>query len=197
MKKLLLIDLGGVLIDLDWENSIKPLFLSHYSEENWFNKWSNLESLRKLETGKVKFEEFLQLFSKEIETTVPIEEVENGFMNLIGGLKPGVLDCLNELSKDYSLAMLSNTSAPHIGKVKTYPEFLEKFDFLFYSFNLGVLKPDRSIFKSVCETTSKKPKEIIFFDDSQTNIEGAKLAGLHAFRVDSACEIPGILKKLK
>lgn len=188
MKKLLLIDLGGVLIDLNWETSIKKLFLENYSEKNWHEKWASLDSLRKLETGAISFEDFLVSFKNEIQTERPLAEVKDSFMGLIGGLKPGCLECLKTLKESFELAMLSNTSAPHIEKVKTYPGFLELFDFRFYSFNLGILKPAAKVFEIVCQETHRTQKEIIFFDDSQTNVEGAKKIGMKAFRVDSIVE---------
>ena len=58
------------------------------------------------------------------------------------------------------------------------------FDFALASHRIGVAKPKQAAFhylkKYLQETVGEPSGNICFFDDSQTNIEAAKVAGLNA-----------------
>ncbi len=52
-------------------------------------------------------------------------------------------------------------------------------DGLFCSSDLKVAKPDREFYHQVTRRISVMPDEIIFFDDSMTNVNGAQAYGWH------------------
>jgi HAD superfamily hydrolase (TIGR01509 family) len=54
------------------------------------------------------------------------------------------------------------------------------FDRSFYSCDLGLAKPDPAYFKAILSTVDRPPATTLFIDDNQSNIDGAREAGLHA-----------------
>jgi putative hydrolase of the HAD superfamily len=59
------------------------------------------------------------------------------------------------------------------------------FDRHFASYLLGKIKPDSEIFLEVVETLQCSAGEILFLDDNQLNVDGAKTVGMNAVRVTS------------
>ena len=56
----------------------------------------------------------------------------------------------------------------------------EAFDEVFCSWHLGVAKPDPEVYRRVCAAMAVDPSEVIFFDDSEPNVVGARSMGMIA-----------------
>jgi len=68
--------------------------------------------------------------------------------------------------------------------------YSELFDREFYSCRLGVMKPDVSYFRAILRELGAEPRDVLFIDDHETNIEGAREVGLHVaeFRIDAGAD---------
>ena len=196
MKPVFLIDLGGVLIDLNWIDSAKKIFGSSENKDNLHEKWLKLKSVRKFETGISDFETFTQELSNEIALSVTPNDIKTAFINIIGDIKPNCSNALTQLKKIGTLAMLSNTNSIHIDKLKSETNLFSHFDKVYLSYRLKCVKPDKQIFDKVIADLDCNANNIYFFDDSKTNIEAAKRFGLNAFQVTSPTEILDTVTKL-
>lgn len=78
---------------------------------------------------------------------------------------------------------LSNTCAEHWDLFRAWPA-MQAFDHCFASHEIGHIKPDPEAFAHVENTLQVRPSEIIFFDDTQENVEAAIARGWQAHRVD-------------
>jgi putative hydrolase of the HAD superfamily len=58
----------------------------------------------------------------------------------------------------------------------------EVFDSAFYSSDLGWAKPSAEFFTHAVDALGASPDEVLFVDDSQANVDGARAAGLRAER---------------
>jgi putative hydrolase of the HAD superfamily len=67
------------------------------------------------------------------------------------------------------------------------------FDRQFYSFELGVAKPDPAYFTTVLESIAVAPEEAVFVDDLGSNVRGARGVGLNA-AVFAATDTYGALR---
>jgi putative hydrolase of the HAD superfamily len=54
------------------------------------------------------------------------------------------------------------------------------FDQSFYSCDLGLAKPDPAYFRTILTAIDKPATSVLFIDDNEANIAGARSAGLHA-----------------
>jgi putative hydrolase of the HAD superfamily len=75
-------------------------------------------------------------------------------------------------------AILSNL--PHsIGEaLRATPGFLDPFDHVTFSYELGIVKPDAAIYHDALRGLDVAPEEALFLDDKLENIEGARAVGL-------------------
>ena len=77
-----------------------------------------------------------------------------------------------------------------------WPEVSGLFERLF-SHQMGSMKPSRECFDDAVRTIGCEPGEIVFLDDSQTNVDAARDRGLRAFRVTSPHEARGIIAEFE
>lgn len=77
-------------------------------------------------------------------------------------------------------AMLSNLPRPLGERLKTVPGFLEHFDYVTLSYELGIVKPQREIYDDAVGGVGVPAGDCLFLDDRPENIEGAHAAGLQA-----------------
>ena len=60
-----------------------------------------------------------------------------------------------------------------------YP-FLDTFDGVIISSEVGIMKPDARIYHLAAESVEAAPAEVLFIDDFIENVEGAKRIGMQA-----------------
>ncbi len=83
--------------------------------------------------------------------------------------------------RGYKVYVLSNWSKPaYEANKNTHMKFLEETDGGILSFREGIIKPDPAIYQLLCDRYQINPKEAVFLDDNETNIEAARKYGLHA-----------------
>jgi len=78
------------------------------------------------------------------------------------------------LKKKYSVLLLSNTNSIHYKYGYCQYEFLNLFDKLFLSYEIGAAKPEEAIYRAVETYTRKPSSEHFFIDDIKEYVEGAK-----------------------
>ena len=96
-----------------------------------------------------------------------------------------VLDCLDELSNSYTLALITN-GASCLQREKLATAALDEyFDVVVVSAEFGVAKPDPSIFNHALSQLGPDPKHAVMIGDSLTrDIDGAMAAGLRGVWVN-------------
>ena len=135
-----------------------------------------------------EFSEFAaRLFLKElgIPTTKHfIETVKMAWMQQEFELMPGAIDLLNYLKPKYKLGVISN-SMPSRRKYEMVEfELLPYFNPLIISKEIGLAKPDVSIFELALKMANVKSSKTAFIDDRPDYLEGAYKAGIkHLFQV--------------
>lgn len=60
------------------------------------------------------------------------------------------------------------------------PEVVTRFDWLFFSCELGALKPAPELFDRVLAAVGARAGDVLLIDDSERNVEGARACGLRA-----------------
>jgi len=191
--KVILCDLGGVLIDLHWVEHARGLFGKDMAADELKAKWLSLKSVREFEAGNIDFQSFYKLFCNETGARVAFDEFKSEFTGIIGPVKDGCYEILDHLASCGRLAMLSNTNYLHIDHLKQVSRIFAPFADLFFSYELRMIKPDQQIFAAVTEKLGCSASDILFFDDSQANIDAAIRFGINGFRVDSPQEIAKIV----
>tara|TARA_B100000674_G_scaffold492136_1_gene511542 strand:- start:10844 stop:11464 length:621 start_codon:yes stop_codon:yes gene_type:complete len=183
--KNIILDLGGVLINLDYDKLDKSL--SSLGLSNAFSKAKQIEIFDKLEEGKISQKDFFSEFNRLAEANHDNQTIINTWNSIILDFPKERLELIELLKKKYRLFLFSNTNSIHIKAVydilnqdysiKNLDQYFEK---IYLSHELGVRKPKIEGFKHIIEYNSLKPDETLFIDDSPQHIEGAKKAGIKA-----------------
>ena len=93
-----------------------------------------------------------------------------------------MMELIHSLKKYYKIGFLSNAFKGAREWVEGHFHFLDAFDLTIFSYEVKLRKPDPKIYQLVCERLDVQPEEAIFIDDMAANVEGARLAGLHAIQ---------------
>ena len=94
----------------------------------------------------------------------------------------------------YSTCLCSNNFITRIRELEEEFAFLRHFDTKIFSYDIGVLKPNINIFKALVEQCGVNASEIVYSDDSESNLSGAKELGIHTFIFDNITQFKDALK---
>lgn len=104
------------------------------------------------------------------------------------GKYPGVDELLQKIKSKIKIGTLSNTNDLHWKRFKEEMDLFHIFDFHLPSHITSRLKPDIETYLHVIEVVGVKPDEILFFDDNEINVEGAKEVGIDAVKVEDGIQ---------
>ncbi|MEO0895971.1 MAG: HAD family phosphatase [Bacteroidota bacterium] len=185
--KNLLIDLGGVLYQIRIQETLdayKALIPSHDHHPNDGTLFKH-PLFKQLDQGKIEIDDLAEGLIEEWNLDVEKEEVKKIWLELLVGLYPNRTASIQELSKTYNIALLSNTSKYHFEHYRHEcgPMF-EAMDHLFFSFDIGLTKPDPMIYQMALEKMGWEASETMFLDDSQTNVQAAKALGIQTVWIE-------------
>jgi putative hydrolase of the HAD superfamily len=189
----LLFDLGGVLVRWEGIQSIGKLTDRPLSPEQAREFWLRSEWVRKFERGLCSAEEFVESVVRDLDLKVTPDEFHEIFDSWVAAPFPGALELLDSLASDFTLACLSNTNAIHGEKIRQDFGFGRRFARSYFSYELGLMKPDRDVFVHVATDLELEPGEILFFDDTLECVVGARDAGYQGEQVDGVEAIRTVL----
>ncbi|MFA5200025.1 MAG: HAD hydrolase-like protein, partial [Candidatus Omnitrophota bacterium] len=87
---------------------------------------------------------------------------------------------INILRANYETALLSNINTLHYEYLKEKFPVFGVFDKIFLSFEMGLIKPDKEIYKKVIGELKVTAKEIFYTDDRKELVESAASLGMKA-----------------
>jgi len=183
---IILFDLGGVLFELSGIQKISHWTGGRLAPEQLLERWLASPSVRAFECGRIDFPAFRHALKQELELAVSDDEFEKTFKAWIRHLFPGTKELLADLSPRYRLACFSNTNDVHWHIIRNDFDVLSCFEKTFASCEIGLVKPDPEAFDHVLAGLGCEPAQVLFFDDSSTNVAAAEACGMNARRVYGA-----------
>ena len=187
-KKNLLIDFGGVLINLDRERCIrnfKKIGLENIDEMLTLthHKGIFMDQEKGLITS-VGVRNGIRDMMGKIVTDNQIDAAWNSFLIDIPKKK---LELLLKLREKYVVYLLSNTNEIHwkwaCKNAFPYRTFKveDYFEKIYLSYEMKKAKPDRDIFEAVVEDAGILPEDTLFIDDSEANCATARTLGMSTY----------------
>ena len=178
--EVILFDLGGVLVELDgqpihnswWDTRESP-------DENW-RRWLTSPLSQEFEKGVIGPEEFAGQAVIEFNLTISAELLLQRFEEWVLGFYPGVLEILQKLSQRYTIGVYSNITEVHWPVLSKQLEDSNAVSHFFASYLMGMAKPDPQSYIWVADQMGVSPGKILFLDDNQINVEGARSIGIQA-----------------
>jgi putative hydrolase of the HAD superfamily len=77
-------------------------------------------------------------------------------------------------------AILSNMGDSVLEHILSKHDWVQRFDVLVWSYQLGIAKPDPEIYRHTLARLGTAPDETLFIDDRQENVEAARALGIQS-----------------
>ena len=186
--KNLLIDLGGVLINLDRERCIenfKKIGFQNIEEKFGTHQLDGI--FLQQEKGLVTPAEFRDGIREMMGKMVSDKQIDAAWNSFLVDIPTYKLDLLLKLREKYVVYLLSNTNDIHWKLVckNAFPSRTFKvedyFEKTYLSYEMKMAKPEPEIFKAVTEDAGIDPKETFFIDDSEINCKVAQELGISTY----------------
>lgn len=184
--KNIIFDLGNVLLNLDFDASIRAFQKLGSSSEILDHKNAYADPVfYNLEVGKISPEEFRKTVKVILNNSNATDsEIDDAWYAMIKDIPAQRVAVLKELGKKYNVYLFSNTNKIHIDRLLIEFKAAHGIDFpslfktAYYSHEIHDRKPEVSSFEKVIELSGVIPQETLFVDDLEKNIISAQKAGL-------------------
>ena len=184
MIETIIFDFGDVFINLDKQAT--PLGLKKLGLEKWSTQIDSLNF--NFEKGLISKIDFLDGLNNLVPNANH-KEVLDAWNGVLLDFPMYRLEFLEKISKKYQLFLLSNTDAIHIDHFEQregasfYGDFYQCFEKVYFSYEMGMRKPDAEIYTTLIKRHELAPKRTLFVDDKKDNTDAAKALGLHVWNL--------------
>lgn len=171
---------------MDFRGPEKILKLSEGKiDRTIFNKfWKESEWALGFSRGTCSSDEFskgaVEYFGLPMEPEAFLENYRTWYQ----GPYPGALELVKHLRQDYIVGCLSNINEIHTPRFRQELLLNEIMDDCVFSNEVGMIKPDPNIYLLAARRLGMDWDNILFLDDSQTNVDAAISSGMQARRVE-------------
>ncbi|CAM3471758.1 HAD family hydrolase [Flavobacterium chungbukense] len=180
----IIFDFGDIFINLDKPATISGLQKLGMTE--WNNEFDQLNL--SFETGSISPEDFIGGFKRQLPNASE-EEILKAWNAILADFPFYRLKFLQELSTKYRLFLLSNTDSIHINTfeeksgVSFYEDFYKCFEKVYFSFDIGMRKPDPKIYQFVLNQNNLVAENTLFIDDKKENTDSAAALGIKVWNL--------------
>lgn len=137
-----------------------------------------LGPFKKCVVGEARLKDELRPFLTEWQWPTTVDDFVARWLEADSGVNTRALDVVDALRRDGIRCYVASTQeAERAAYLRDEIALGRRFDGLFFSCELGLQKPDRRFFEAVTQTIGVEPEKLLFFDDHQVNVEGARAAG--------------------
>lgn len=182
--KVILFDLGGVLIRLRGPRALLPYLAEPLTEKAFLDRWLHADAVRAFESGRIPLQTFCEELPGSMGLRLDAEAFREVFLTFLDVPYPGAAALLPRLAGQYEVGVLSNTSEAHWEMALSMLPSLQSLRHVFLSCRMGLLKPDVGMFEAVLRDLAHPPDQILYFDDHAANVTAARALGIQAVQVD-------------
>lgn len=173
----IIFDFGGVILNINHEkveNAFKKLGLNNF--EDLFNKASQSKLFQDFEIGVINPQQFRNSIRDLRGLLLDDKTLDETWNEIICDYPPERIKAIQEIASNYRLFLLSNTNQIHFDfyipkfKQEFGFDFVSLFEKTYWSFELGLRKPNPDPFLFIVKDAGLIPSETLFIDDSLQNI---------------------------
>jgi putative hydrolase of the HAD superfamily len=199
----IIFDWGGVITDLHFEKTKQAfldLGLAIWDESVPHDPQNDL--FIPFEIGTISAAQFRQRVRGYCSHQIEDELIDNAWNAMLGDLPEERWEILKEAKKRYQTYLLSNTNSIHLpyyfGRInEMYGKYgyTHLFNRTYFSYELGLRKPNADIFKYVIKDAGIIPEETMFIDDFIENIDTAKLMGFQTIHLKAPLTLKDVFEE--
>lgn len=204
MIRNIILDYGGVLIDLDYQAPARKMAeLNHPHFSELFSESRQHPLFDDFDRGLITEAEFRNQLRQLLGSSITDERLDEAWNSMIVQIRPEKIDLLRRLyAEDFHLFLLSNTNFIHLKYLTKYllrtygrATLEEFFNKVYYSCMMGLRKPEPAIFQKVMSENALRPQETLFVDDNPTHVQAAAALGLVAVHYDPADDLETVIRR--
>lgn len=196
----IILDFGGVIYRIDHQKQIQSF--KNLGVENFevlYSQAMQSPLFAQFEKGEISPDQVRSEIKKILcNDNITTKQIDVAWNSILVGFHEPTIRLLKRLRSRYNLFLLSNTNSIHYDIYSK--DFSERFGFDFddlfkktyWSFKIGMRKPDAEIFQFVLNDNQLNPSETIFIDDTPQNIEMSVQAGLPAVHLRHGSPLSGL-----
>lgn len=204
MIKNLILDMGGVILDVDYKKIFEEFKqFGCKNIQSFFTQQAQIPLVDDFEKGLISPAEFRKEVRKITNLNIEDKDLDGVWNSMILGVRKADVELLKTLRNKYDkIFLFSNTNEIHIESVKNlffkalgYDVFATMFDKVYFSNEIHLRKPDVESFDFVVKDAKIEKKETLFIDDTLQNVLGAEKSGLNAYLLDNNQTLTEIFNK--
>ena len=179
---IVLLDFGGILYGLDYPRMHRAFdALSSGVGYARLRDAGFGELCERFEVGALSPSDFRGEIASMLGHAVESESIDRAYNAVLDGLFVEAPDFVRRLGQRHRVALVSNTNAIHAsGFLPECESFLTFFDRVYLSHELGLRKPNPSIYTTVLDDLGASASSCVFVDDLEENREGARSVGIRS-----------------
>jgi len=195
--KNIIFDFGGVIYDIDHLKVIEKfneLGIADFAQ--MYSKAVQNQLFERLETGHLSDHDFINEVKNYVKEGISNQQIIDAWNAILVGFTQERLNLLEQIKGNYNLFLLSNSTNIHyqlyskqFSELTAYEAFEDLFQKAYFSFNMGLRKPNVAAYQYVLDHSGLIGSESLFVDDSEQNIAPARQAGMKAYHLKEGEEI--------
>ena len=193
----IIFDIGRVLIRVDVSRAMDGLAsgLSLTPQDVWSAieedpHWIDWQE------GRISPRDWHLHLTKRLGTSLTFEQFSEVWNRALDPEPIHSESVLEKLSRNYRLALLSNTDPIHMSYEEARFPFFRFFPIRIYSYRVGASKPDPVIYRQALQACKVRAEEAVYIDDIAAYVEAAQRLGMTGIVFQSPEQLQSDLRNL-
>ncbi|MDH5656693.1 MAG: HAD-IA family hydrolase [Spirochaetia bacterium] len=199
--KLVLFDLMDTVLVNPYYRVVSKLTPSHVTLHE-FQSMRNMKSFLLFEKGEISERDFYKNYYKADfdfkKAGFPDPRKLKKYLYKKMEAIPGMFEIIRNLNQreEVQTGIASNYSIWYLEIFKKCRELETLFDYIFFSCEMGIRKPDSGFYRIIQESLeNQKYEKIIFIDDRKENVDSASELGWNSFLFNETAELKEFLSE--
>lgn len=190
-------DVGNVLVRWSPREIMRRALVQEADTDAWADRFFGHELWRRLNRGHFSEAEAKQHYLRELALTPAQLDAVFHHVKDTQDEVPGTFALMQRLSAaGYPLYALTDNVHEIVAYLKQRYEFWRYFEGAVVSAEVGCLKPEPEIFRTLLDTHALRAEGTVFIDDVPRNVAGARAMGMHAIAFEDAAQCEHALREL-
>jgi len=188
-------DIGKVLFDFDYRRAWNHLHsTSQFEEEDLLQRARASRLFHQYESGRMDTPTFFQTLRKEFRLALPEAEIRPIWNDIFTPLDSH-LEAAHLIAKRFPTGIISNISETHVTYLKTLTDVFDQIKDPTFSYEVGICKPDHSIYHRALDSIGAVAGRSLFIDDMEENIRAATEIGFQTVHCTPDLNLSAELKR--
>lgn len=193
--EVIIYDFGNVLVEIDFGRVLRRWAEHANTDPKWlFERFHHGPAYQSHERNEIEAADYFESLRRE-GLVMTDEQFMDGWNAVFGEEIAPTVALVKQLAPRVPQYLFSNTNRAHHERFSVrYAEALAPLRRQFVSYEMRLRKPERAAFDHVARQIGVEPSRILFFDDLQENIDGARATGMAAVLVRSPEDVANAVK---